>query len=79
VLWPEHFDLGISLDEVNDGVSPGDSFLGVPYAYVGPWSPGDVAGPFWNAPFGVAQPRGEIPTCTRFFTEGRERAAVSRP
>jgi hypothetical protein len=22
VLWPEHFDLGIKLDEVNFGVSP---------------------------------------------------------
>ena len=24
VLWPEHFDLGIALDEVNYGISPGD-------------------------------------------------------
>ena len=27
VLWPEHFDLGISLDQVNYGLSPGDSYL----------------------------------------------------
>jgi hypothetical protein len=25
VLWPEHFDVGITVDEVNYGVSPGDS------------------------------------------------------
>ena len=24
VLWPEHFDVGISVDEINYGVSPGD-------------------------------------------------------
>ena len=38
VLWPEHFDLGITLDRVNYGVSPGDADIGVPYAYVGPWT-----------------------------------------
>src|SRR5438045_2062001 len=27
VLWPEHFDLGITIDEVNYGVSPGDGYL----------------------------------------------------
>jgi hypothetical protein len=27
VLWPEHFDIGISVDAVNYGVSPGDSYL----------------------------------------------------
>ena len=26
ILWPEHFDLGVTVDEVNYGVSPGDSF-----------------------------------------------------
>lgn len=39
VLWPEHFDVGISLDEVNFGDSPGDGHLAEPYAYVGPWTP----------------------------------------
>lgn len=38
VLWPEHFDLGISLDEVNYGVSPGDAMYPRPYAYVGPFT-----------------------------------------
>ncbi len=52
VLWPEHFDVGITIDRVNFGVSPGDGSIPVPYAYVGPW---DVpAGPFWDQPFGAA-------------------------
>jgi hypothetical protein len=60
VLWPEHFDIGITVGEVNYGISPGDSFLGVPYAYVGPWRPGDFTGPFWNAPFGAARPMSDF-------------------
>jgi hypothetical protein len=58
VLWPEHFDLGISVDEVNYGVSPGDSYLDEPYAYVGPWRRRD--GEFWNVPFGAARPLREL-------------------
>ena len=56
VLWPEHFDLGITLDRVNYGVSPGDAYIGVPYAYVGPWTTSDLTGSFWNASFGAARP-----------------------
>jgi hypothetical protein len=50
VLWPEHFDIGISVDEVNYGVSPGDVHIPEPYAYVGPWHP--RVGTFWNTGFG---------------------------
>ena len=39
ILWPEHFDLGVTVDEVNYGVSPGDGGHSLPYAYVGPWTP----------------------------------------
>ncbi len=53
VLWPEHFDVSVVVNEVNYGVSPGDSFHDRPYAYVGPWQP--RSGAFWNAPFGAAQ------------------------
>lgn len=60
VLWPEHFDIGITVGEVNYGISPGDSFLGVPYAYVGPWQPGDFTGSFWNAPFGAVRPMSDF-------------------
>ncbi|MBO2451076.1 hypothetical protein J4573_28530 [Actinomadura barringtoniae] len=74
VLWPEHFDLGITVDEVNYGVSPGDDYLGEPYAYVGPWQP--RVGTFWNAPFGATRPLHAIPGSTAlydFFMEGQTR------
>ncbi|WP_433058149.1 hypothetical protein [Dactylosporangium sp. CS-033363] len=73
VLWPEHFDLGISLDEVNFGVSAGDSTIDEPYAYVGPWHP--RTGDFWNVPFGAAHPVRELPDLLSFFEEGRRLAA----
>jgi hypothetical protein len=77
-LWPEHFDIGVSRNEVNYGVSPGDSFLGVPYAYVGPWSRNGLTDPYWNAPFGAARPVAEIDDLADFFAEG-EALAVTGP
>jgi hypothetical protein len=59
VLWPEHFDLGIAVDEVNYGISPGDAAHARPYAYVGPWAKRE--GPFWNAPFGSLCPADQLP------------------
>jgi hypothetical protein len=76
VLWPEHFDLGIQLDEVNYGISPGDAGHARPYAYVGPWTP--RVGAFWNAPFGALRWIDELPdvdAVAAFFTEGRAAAA----
>ena len=72
VLWPEHFDLGITVDEVNYGVSPGDDHLAVPYAYVGPWVARE--GAFWNTSFGAARPLSEIPDLAAWFAEGAEHA-----
>lgn len=72
VLWPEHFDLGATLDEVNYGVSPGDAGHPTPYAYVGPWTV--PSGEFWNAPFGALRGIDELPDAdavTAFFTEAR--------
>ncbi len=72
VLWPEHFDLSVSIDEINYGVSPGDAYLDEPYAYVGPWQP--RRGQFWNAPFGAARAMRElagVDTLVAFFSEGR--------
>ena len=80
VLWPEHFDVGISVDEVNYGVSPGDTYCATPYAYVGPWAL--RRGDFWTAPFGAVRPWGELgglDDVVAFFTEGRERAAHDPP
>ncbi|MFD9127271.1 hypothetical protein [Kitasatospora sp. NPDC059571] len=76
VLWPEHFDIGVTVDEVNYGVSAGDGYQPEPYAYVGPHTP--RTGPFWNAPFGAARPGrdlGGADAITRFFEEGRRLAA----
>jgi hypothetical protein len=76
VLWPEHFDLGIGLDEVNYGISPGDAGHPGPYAYVGPWTARQ--GPFWNAGFGALRPAAELPdedAVAAFFAAGRAAAA----
>jgi hypothetical protein len=54
VLWPEHFDVAATEDEVNYGVSAGDDYHLTPYAYVAPWA--QHTGPFWNAPFGAIHP-----------------------
>jgi len=78
VLWPEHFDLGIQLEEVNYGVSPGDASSAKPYAYVGPWTARE--GAFWNTRFGAMRSSEELPDAeaiAAFFAEGR--AAARRP
>lgn len=52
-LWPEHFDVAITLGSqqagarATYGVSPGDEHHPEPYAYVAPWEPRDGEG--WNA------------------------------
>lgn len=76
VLWPEHFDVAIRVDDANYGVSPGDGFIAEPYAYVGVAQvpAGDA---FWNAPFGAARPVREldgVSAILTFYAEGRERA-----
>jgi hypothetical protein len=76
VLWPEHFDLAVGVDEVNYGVSPGDAGHPLPYAYVGPWEPRE--GPFWNAPFGALEEGDELPdvaALAEFLRAGRSAAA----
>jgi hypothetical protein len=77
ILWPEHFDVAISVDQVNFGVSPGDEYENRPYAYVGPHHtrPGD----FWNAPFGASRLVEEFADAggvVAFFREGARRAAT---
>jgi hypothetical protein len=77
VLWPEHFDLGITAGAINYGASPGDDHCTDPYVYVGPHDgppPGDPA--FWNAPFGAARTFHQIGTVVEaaaFFRDGRAR------
>lgn len=72
VLWPEHFDVAVSLDGVNYGVSPGDAAVPEPYAYVGPPEP--PAGEFWNQPFGASRTLRSLDGGSgvlAFFREGR--------
>ena len=75
VLWPEHFDVAIRVDDVTFGLSPGDGFIEEPYAYVGVSRP-PARDAFWNAPFGAAVPLTELPDAaavTAFFADGRTR------
>jgi hypothetical protein len=72
ILWPEHFDLGVTVDEVTFGVSPGDAWVPEPYAYVAPFQ--RRAGAFWNAPFGASRPAADldgVEAVAGFFHAGR--------
>jgi hypothetical protein len=74
ILWPEHFDVAITVDGVGYGVSPGDDHHALPYAYVGVSNP--PTDDFWNAPFGAAQSMedlGDVAAVLAFFTEGKHR------
>lgn len=74
VLWPEHFDLAVTVAGVNYGVSPGDRFSALPYAYVGP--PAPVDDPFFDQPFGALRTWDLVPDAAgvaAFFAEGRDR------
>ena len=83
VLWPEHFDVGIDVEEVNYGVSPGDAAHQEPYAYVGPWSfdeQSPASDPFWNASFGASRTireLGDLDGVLAFFQQGRASARPS--
>ena len=84
VLWPEHFDVAVSVAEVNYGVSAGDGYHPTPYAYVGPWKP--RTGPFWNAPFGAAYPLHSdhdgadlVTDIVEFFEQGRAELEGQNP
>jgi hypothetical protein len=81
VLWPEHLDLGITVDEVNYGCSPGDDVIGDPYLYVGPHAGPPARDGFWNAAFGAAVTADRIrgvEDAVGFFTQGRTRIGGSR-
>jgi hypothetical protein len=74
VLWPEHLDLGITVDAVNYGCSPGDAAIPAPYLYVGPHSGAPRRDDFWNAPFGAAVTADRISgaeAAVDFFQHGR--------
>ena len=63
-LWPEHFDLAVTVDgdgdAVNVGFSPGDRETAEPYVYVGPHDRTGLDGDYWNAPFGALLPYADL-------------------
>ena len=70
-LWPEHFDLATTINQVNFGASPGDAEHDEPYLYVGPFE--QRSGPFWNESFGASVSRVEVPdvaAAVDFFSTG---------
>jgi len=58
ILWPEHFDVAILLENTSYGASPGDAFHPAPYAYVSSSDHDDSD--FWNAPFGAIRGRDQM-------------------
>ena len=77
-IFPEHFDLAISIDRVNYGASPGDAAIDRPYLYVGPYDGPPARDAFWNAPFGAYLPMELAATpqdALAFFRAGRDRLA----
>lgn len=85
VLWPEHFDLAVAVEQVNLGVSPGDEQHPGPYAYVGPWDAADLLTadehPYWNAAFGAvldAPAAVDAEAIARFFRAGMVRVRRAR-
>jgi hypothetical protein len=73
-IFPEHFDLGITVGDVNYGFSPGDAGIPDPYLYIGPHGgPPEDGDPFWNAPFGAYRTWHDVSSATQaseFLLEG---------
>lgn len=75
-LFPEHFDLGVTVAEVNYGLSPGDDRIPEPYVYVAPFAGPPAQDGYWNAPFGAHLTRARVATsddALAFFREGHRR------
>jgi hypothetical protein len=74
-IYPEHFDLGMTADEVNYGVSPGDEAIELPYLYVGPHEGPPGRDDFWNASFGAYRTIEDVDSpddALAFFRAGRD-------
>ena len=81
VLWPEHLDLGVVLEAVNYGCSPGDAALPEPYLYVGPHEGPPSGHAFWNTSFGATAAASRIrdeADAAVFFVQGRRRVLEDR-
>ncbi|MEP7034500.1 MAG: hypothetical protein ABI934_02870 [Actinomycetota bacterium] len=73
ILWPEHFDVAILLEDTSYGASPGDGDHATPYAYVSSGEHDDSD--FWNAPFGAIRGRDQVPGIDDLVTFWRDAMA----
>jgi hypothetical protein len=87
-LWPEHFDLAVTVNDTRAGNttiggSPGDAEHDQPCVYVLPPCPvpdGDRS--FWNEPFGAALPYERVATASdaaAFFADAAARIRSAPP
>jgi len=77
ILWPEHFDVAILLDDTSYGASPGDDFHNAPYAYVSITNHGDSD--FWNAPFGAIRSHEQMRGIDELVTFWRKAQSLLKP
>jgi hypothetical protein len=70
ILWPEHFDVAVLIDNHSYGSSPGDETHPRPYAYVSTRD-GDGSD-FFNAPFGALRPAESLTTVDDLLAFWRE-------
>ena len=77
ILWPEHFDVAILLDDTSNGASPGDAFHAAPYAYVS--SPDHDGSHFWNAPFGAVRGHDQMRSVDDLVTFWRQAQSLLKP
>ena len=77
ILWPEHFDVAILLDQTSYGASPGDRFHADPYAYVS--SSDHDASSFWNAPFGAVRGHDQMSSVDDLVTFWRKAQSLLKP
>ncbi len=75
-LWPEHFDLAISMREVNYGGCLGDDEIALPYLYVSPWS--RRSGPYWTRPWGAGEAWRAGQDVASYFESGWTAAGADR-
>jgi hypothetical protein len=74
ILWPEHFDVAVLIDNRTYGSSPGDDHHPGPYAYVS--APDHDSDEFFNVSFGALRPADTLPTVNdlvAFWDEGHRR------
>jgi len=77
ILWPEHLDVAILLDDTSYGASPGDGFHARPYAYVR--SSDHCDSDFWNAPFGAFRGHEQMNSIDDLVTFWRAAQALRLP